>query len=316
MTFWYEGVDVDKTTRDLAFAPIESIRANNIIVVAQDKIKQLRSIAQSYNQAFKFFAEFKTANPNPNAKGYNAALFNRLRNDLNKWKETVTKNGGKFKQGTADFSDKINKLNQDIKKYQPILKTFSGIVPLPSAAEARDFISKDAKATTAANKAKAEKEAKIANQYEDGLKELTAPGASKDTVTPAKVGEVLYIGVATGKLVWNLVTLKLLAGITPQGHLVSSSDLSKLAKEIPKGAAVNTVRSRIMDLIRKNKEMQYYASGQAEVDKKNGVVTIRDLARHFDTTEQELRSLTSSELGMFIETYKKDMDKRNKQNNF
>lgn len=263
MPFIYEGVDVDKPAAGFSGQPTEAIRANNIIALANKRIKYFTDIADSYNKAYNNFAAFKAANPDPRAKGYGFATFTKLQLELDKWKNIVIKNGGKLRsagasgggigdagQTLADFSAKINKYNQDISKYQLILQKYVAICVWPTQDQALDSLARDAANTNNAAVARAREEANREKSYYDGIQALTNPNATQDTVTPGNVVSVLERGIAAGVLIWDVTTLGLLASTIPGGTLLSNSDLNKLSREIPKGTSLSKVKSRLITAIK------------------------------------------------------------------
>ena len=260
MPFMYEGVDVDKPAAGFSDQPTEAIRANNIIALANKRIKYFTDIAASYNKAYSDFAAFKTAYPDPRAKGYSFATFTRLQLELDKWKDIVIKNGGKLKsagasgggigdagQTLADFSAKINKYNQDISKYQLVLQKYVPICVWPTADQALNSMSQDAANTNNATVSQASAEAGLQVEYYKRLKELTNPNASKDVVTPGRVESVLNMGIKAGVLVWGVVELGLLASTLRDSRLLSSQILRTTSnsliskKPIPPLSAVRNI---------------------------------------------------------------------------
>lgn len=264
MAFIYEGIDVDKPAAGFSGAPTTVIRANNIIVIANERIKYYTSIATSYNSAYKALADFKSANPDQRAPGYSFATYTKLQLEVDKWKAIVIRNGGKLKsagsagghigdqgQAEADFSAKITKYNQDIFKSQSTINNYKSPnnpnqSPLPSPDQVMGSIVADARAANDAAVAGARQEAQAAFNYQNSLKDLTNPNkVNKDSFTPGNITNVLNNGLASKQLVWNLTTLGLAATLVPDGNKLSNTDLSKIARELPKEATLDQVKGAL-----------------------------------------------------------------------
>lgn len=265
MSLMYEGVDVDKPVAGFSGAPQVAVRANNIITIANERIRYYTGIADAYNKAYSAFAAFKTNNPDPRAKGYDAASYTRLLNALDTLKNQVIKAGGSLKsagasgggigdagQAEANFSSKINKYNQDIFKYQQVLENFKNAniqICLPSPDLVRASIIKDAAAANAAAVAQAKAQDKIVFDYNNSIKALSDPNNPnmKDISTPGNISSVLNSGLEAGIVVWDANTLALAAATVTGGTLLEPSDLVKLAREIPKGATLDKVKAILIN---------------------------------------------------------------------
>ena len=248
MSFMYEGVDADKPVPGFTGVPAVVVRAVNIVSIANERIKYYNSIAASYKTAYDALAKFKAANPNQLAANYDFASFSKLRSEKDNWTNIVAKNGGRFKSSgssggyigdsgeeEADFSLTINKLNNDINKYQSTVKNYnslSGARALPSSDQVMSSIAKDAKEASQAAYEASVKEARQMLDYEDKLKNLTDPNASRDYATPGNTAAVINTGLALG-YPWTLKTLGLAASAVPGGNRLSDRDLSALLSSFP-----------------------------------------------------------------------------------
>ena len=271
MAFLYEGVDVDKPTAGFTGAPVEATRANNIIVIANERIGYYNSIAASYKKAYDALAAFKTANPNQRATNYDFTTLGKLQLELDKWNAIVVRNGGTFKsagsaggfigddgKAEANFTAKIAKYNQDINKNKLIVDKFKATQPticiFPTPSQVMDSIVKDAREANAVAVANAQAQATRENDFYNGVKNFNDPNrnATGDANwNPAgEAANVLNTGQAAGVLNWNITTLSIAAATVPGGNLLQPSDLAKVLKQIAPKATLATVKNILASAIK------------------------------------------------------------------